>query len=91
MTSAISRLIALTIAGGVPLGMSMPCHPVSSYPGTNSAIAGRSGKIIDRLALVTANARTRPDFSVDMAVEITENETCTRPASRSGAAPAPLL
>ena len=57
----ISALSRLTISGGVPAGANTPCHEPTSKPGNpDSASVGTSGAIDERLAVVTASARSLP-------------------------------
>ena len=56
-----SVLIFLTVAAGVPAGARMPNHGFTSKPEKpDSATVGTSFNASERLALVTAIARTEP-------------------------------
>ena len=57
-TSAVS--FAAT-SRGVPAGANIPIHNAISYPGSDSATAGKSGIAAARFGVVTASALTRPD------------------------------
>src|SRR6185295_18685118 len=72
------------ISFGMPAGPNTAYHWSTANPGTPaSAMVGRSGTDGDRLALDTANARSRPARTCGM-VEIALAEvTETRPATRS--------
>ena len=45
----------------------MPNHALASYPGTNSPTVGTSGRTSERVAVVTASARSLPAliYSID--------------------------
>src|SRR5262245_6039072 len=62
----ISLLSMATISAGVFLGAPMPCHVLASKPGTDSAMVGTSGNACERLAVVTASARTLPPRTVSI-------------------------
>src|SRR6185369_13479363 len=63
-----------TTSLGMPFGPTMPNQAVVSKPGNpDSAMVGTSGIAGDRLAVVTASARTRPDFTCGTAVAIWSN------------------
>ena len=49
----ISRLSLSMISTGVLLGATMPCQPLASKPGTDSATVGTSGNPSQRVAVVT--------------------------------------
>src|SRR5262249_33743182 len=54
----ISTLSLSTITAGVFFGAPTPNHWLASKPGTKSLRVGRSGNISERLAVVTASARS---------------------------------
>src|SRR5207249_957447 len=56
----ISSLSLSTISVGVALGAPMPNHTLASYPGRNSPKVGTSGSTGERVAGVTASARSLP-------------------------------
>src|SRR6516165_1377429 len=74
--SLISLLSLSTISTGVSLGAPTPFHVVASYPSTKSPTVGTSGSASERIAVVTANARSLPalTYSID---DISANITCT--------------
>src|SRR5262249_36309407 len=57
----ISMLRLSTILLGVFLGAATPYQALASLPGKKSPTAGRSGSGSQRLAVVTASARSAPD------------------------------
>jgi hypothetical protein len=60
------------------------CHVETSNPGNaDSASVGNSGAVAERLAVVTASARSLPAFTCVMASEIFANISCAWPESRS--------
>ncbi|MNV94695.1 hypothetical protein D3C71_1895130 [compost metagenome] len=76
---------------GVPLGAKMPNHEPASNPGKPfSATAGTSGSERERLALVTASARSLPAWMCEITDGIVANMNWMRPDSRSFSASAPL-
>ena len=67
----------------------MPCHVLASKPGTESPTVGTSGSASERVAVVTASARTLPALMVSIDSGKGLNITCTWPPSRSVSAGAP--
>src|SRR5262249_3106906 len=82
----ISLLSLSIICGGVFLGAPTPYHWLASKPGRNSPIVAIPGSVSERVAVVTASARSVPAlmYSIDAGREL--NMTCTSPPSRSVAA-----
>src|SRR5262249_28451395 len=64
---------------GVPLGAITPSQMVASYPGTVSAIVGKSGVSSDRVRPVVPSARTCPPFASADIVVTASNIICTVP------------
>ena len=66
--SARAKFISLfslsMISGGVFLGAATPNQLLASKPGRNSPTVGTPGRISERSAVVTANARSLPAFDV---------------------------
>src|SRR5262249_13396464 len=86
----ISLLSLSTISAGVLFGAPTPVQNLDSYPGTNSATVGMSGNTGERVAVVTASARSLPPLTYSIDEDIVANMTCTCPLSRStSAGPAP--
>src|SRR5262249_23569642 len=86
----ISILSFSMIAGDVSLGATSPTHWLASKPGMNSLSVGMSGSASERVAVVTANARSLPVLMCPSEVAISVNATWICPPSRSvtaGAAP----
>ncbi len=74
---------------GVPAGATMPNQVSASKPGSAvSATVGMSGADGERLALVTASARSEPALIWPMTAERLENMIGICPAKRSLIAPA---
>ena len=72
--SLIRNLGAEVVGFGVLVGTSRPYHGNDSYPGTPaSAIVGMSGAAPERVAVVTAIARKRPDLTCGIAAAIGAN------------------
>src|SRR6516164_3864214 len=69
-------------SGGVSLGAPIPAQPLASYPGTNSPIAGTSGNFGERIAVVTANARSLPALTCSIELARGSKVTCTWPPNR---------
>ena len=65
----ISLLSLSTISAGVAFGAPMPDQKLASKPGTNSPTVGMSGSASERVAAVTASARSLPAliYSIDAA------------------------
>src|SRR6516164_684506 len=63
----ISLLSLSTISAGVLFGAPTPVQKLDSYAGTNSATVGMSGSTGERVAVVTASARSLPPltYSID--------------------------
>src|SRR5262245_59451792 len=87
---AISLLSLSTIAAGVCLGAPTPSQSPASKPGTNSLTVGTSGSACERVAAVTASARSFPVlmYSIDPAIPANEIMTCP-PRRSANAGPAP--
>src|SRR5262249_24173194 len=82
--SAKAALISLlTISVGVFLGAPMPNQMLASYPGTNSSTGGTSGNASERVAAVTASARSLPVLTYSIDETVLANATCTCPPSKS--------
>src|SRR5262245_43277147 len=66
----ISLLSLSMISAGVFLGAPTPYQPVASKPGTNSLTVGIWGSASERVAVVTASARSLPAliYSIDATV-----------------------
>src|SRR5262249_32801407 len=79
----ISLLSLSTISPDVFLGAPMPCQVLASKPGTDSATVGTSGSARERVAVVTASARTLPALMVSIDSGRGLNITCTCPPNRS--------
>ena len=61
LVSAVLLASCSTMAGVVPAGANTTFHSYTSAPGTPaSASVGTSGRMAERLALVTASARSLP-------------------------------
>ena len=76
--------------GGRVLGRTDAIPPLASKPGTKSPTVGTSGSASERVAVVTANARSLPALMCSIDAGMSMNMTCTCPPSRSvsaGAAP----
>src|SRR5688572_31022549 len=65
-TFATASFQRVRIGRGKPFGPHMPYQWLASYPGTVSLTAGTSGRYVERFAVVTASARTLPDFTCGM-------------------------
>src|SRR5215510_14750899 len=86
----ISLLSRSMISDGVALGALMPKKALASYPGTNSPTAGTPGSASERIAVVTASARSLPALICSIEDGRLSNITCPCPARRSiSAGPAP--
>ncbi|MNV62302.1 hypothetical protein D3C71_1548430 [compost metagenome] len=72
------------MAGGVPAGMNRPYQVLTSKPLMPlSAMVGTSGREVERLAEVTARARSLPALIWPMAEGTDETSRSTLPASAS--------
>src|SRR5207253_8858280 len=81
---SISTFNRFTISGGVPAGANTPCQEPTSNPATpDSASVGTSGATDERLAVVTASARSLPAFASGHAVVILSKVIATRPPTTS--------
>src|SRR5262245_4574945 len=88
--AALTSLLSLsTISAGVPFGAPNPNHWLVSKPGRNSLTVGMSGSISQRVALVTANARSFPALMYPTESAGPVNMTCTCPPIRSAVAGPP--
>src|SRR5215831_18761224 len=85
----ISLLSLSTMSAGVFLGAPMPVHKVASKPGTKSLTVETCGSASERVAVVTASARSLPVLTYSIDEDMLGNMTCTCPASRSGSAGPP--
>src|SRR5262249_2902362 len=86
----ISLLSFSTISAGVAFGAPTPNQALASKPGTNSSTVGTSGSASERVAVVTASARSLPALIYPIDETVLGNITCTCPPSRSlNAGPAP--
>ena len=79
--SARAKLISLfslsMISGGVFFGAATPNQLLASKLGRNSLTVGTSGRISERSAVVTANARNLPALTCSMDDGVSANITCT--------------
>src|SRR5262249_46490474 len=73
----IFLLTLQTIWPGVFCGAPTPTQKPDSYPGTNSATAGMSGSADERVAVVTASARSLPPLTYSIDDDMVANKTCT--------------
>ncbi|MNV56286.1 hypothetical protein D3C71_1485600 [compost metagenome] len=79
--AAFSLLIT---SGGVPAGANRPNHDDTSKPSKpDSCIVGRSGALLERSVVVTARARSLPDWACGQADGMLSNMNCTWPPIRS--------
>ena len=80
------------VSGGVPAGASKPNQVDTSYPATPASdTVGTSGKLVERVALVTAIARSLPDCTCGTAVAVLLKKTSVYPPIVSvSAGPVPL-
>src|SRR5215471_3379906 len=62
----ISLFSLSTISRGVFFGAATPNQLLASKPGRNSLTVGTSGRISERVAVVTANARSLPALTCSM-------------------------
>src|SRR5438128_1743929 len=78
-TALISLLSLSTISAGVPVGAPAPHQELASYPGRKSPTVGMSGSASERVAVVTASARSLPAlmYAID---EGTSQTTGTGPS-----------
>src|SRR5262249_31755011 len=82
--AAFISLFSLSIIlGGVLFGAATPNQLLASKPGRNSLTVGISGRTSERVAVVTANARSLPVLMCSIDDGVSANITCTCPASRS--------
>src|SRR5262245_59489798 len=72
-----------TMSAGVFLGAHTPFHVLASYPVTKSPMVGRSGSASERVAVVTARARSLPALMCGMDGCRLSKATWTCPARRS--------
>src|SRR6516165_9325972 len=79
----ISLLSLSTTSTGVFLGAPIPTHALASKPGWNSASVGISGKACQRVALMTARARSLPVLMCSIDAGRLSMAACTCPPSRS--------
>src|SRR5690349_14577278 len=70
-------------AAGVLAGANMQYTASMSYPGSDSAIVGKSGSSADFLALVIPRAFSFPAFTWGMTGPEAEKNNCTWPVIRS--------
>ncbi len=77
------------ISAGVRFGAATPHQLPASKPGTKSLIEGTPGSAGDRVAVVTARARSLPSRIHSIPWGMVSNMTWTCPASRSISAGAP--
>src|SRR5262245_56623511 len=82
----ISRFSLSMIGAGVLRGAARPFHVLASEPGTISPTVGTSGRISDRVAVLTASACSLPVLTYSIEDGIGSNVTCTRPPIRSASA-----
>src|SRR5260221_11755907 len=79
-----SRFMRATISFGVPLGAIRPNQELTSKPGRPaSSTVGTSGMEGERSLVVTASARSLPDFTCGNEEGLYANRHCTLPARRS--------
>ncbi|KAG1389082.1 hypothetical protein G6F59_015688 [Rhizopus arrhizus] len=79
--AAFSLLIT---SGGVPAGASRPNQDdTSKSVKPDSFIVGRSGALLERSLVVTARARSLPDWACGHAEGMLSNMNCTWPPIRS--------
>src|SRR5262249_31417555 len=83
-----SLLSLLTISAGVAFGAPRPYQIPPSYPGKNSPTVGMSGNSSERVAVVTASARSLPALMYSITEGMLVNTTCTCPPRRSVSAAA---
>src|SRR5215831_1651893 len=79
----ISVLSLSMISLDVSLGAPTPKIALCSKPGKKSLTVGSSGSSSDRVAVVTARARSRPALIWSMEVDILSHIICTWPPSKS--------
>src|SRR5262249_28933452 len=79
----ISLLSLSTISAGVAFGAPTPYQLLASSPGTNAATVGMSCSRSERVAAVTASARSLPALIYPIDEIVVGKKTCTCPASRS--------
>src|SRR3546814_19914698 len=90
MRLTLSRSLA-TISGGVPLGANKPNQEPARNPlKPASSMVGTSGSERERWGLLTANGFNLPDSIRERTDGMVANIKCTRPASKSLSASAPL-
>ena len=77
-SALISPLSLSTISAGVFFGAPIPNHWLASYPGMNSATVGVSGSTDNRVAEVTACARSLSLLTYSIDDVMAENVTCMR-------------
>src|SRR5215475_113354 len=79
----ISLLSLLMISDAVFFGALRPTHWLASKPGTKSPTVGISGSASERIAVVTAKARSLPAlmYSIDAAMSVNVTWICP-PADR---------
>src|SRR5262249_43381 len=73
----ISLLSLSTMSAGVFLGAPMPVHKVASKPGTKSLTVETCGSASERVAVVTASARSLPVLTYSIDEDMLGNMTCT--------------
>src|SRR5262245_59816091 len=86
----ISLLSLSTIPAAVAFGAQTPNQLLASYPGTDSATVGVSGSASERVAAVTASARSLPALIYSIDATVVGNMTCICPPSKSVSAGPPL-
>src|SRR5437764_5058370 len=79
----ISVLSLSMISLDVSLGAPTPKIALCSKPGKKSLTVGSSGSSSDRVAVVTARARSRPALIWSMEVDMLSHIICTWPPSKS--------
>src|SRR5436305_7415081 len=76
--AAFTSLFSVSmISGGVFFGAATPNQLLASKPGRNSLTVGTCGRISQRSALVTANARSLPALTCSIDDGASANITCT--------------
>src|SRR5215470_7257575 len=76
-SAALISLLSLSmISSGVSRGAPTPYHVLASNPGTKSPTGGTSGNASERIAVVTASARSLPALTCSIEDGIGSNVTC---------------
>src|SRR6185503_5280951 len=87
----VSRYTLSMISLGVPVGATIPNHPVFSKPGSVCATGGTPGSCGASVLLVTPRARTRPELMCgSVAATLVTVNPISPPARPPSAGPSPL-